>query len=276
MFKPSTLLGNIFRYYLKSFSHPFKIRIQNILGKNIFSGGINLKNKDGVSFDLDANDWITRIMLLDGNYENDSTKLAKNILNDGGVFLDIGANFGLYTCITAVNNKTLSVFAVEPNYKIMGKLVNNIAINNLQNRVKVINTAVSNKMQTVALDQLFSDNMGTAVTSPTSTASLSIVSCTLDFICDTFKLDEIDLIKIDIEGNEFEILEIFPFEKYYIRNIILEFNHLSKISFINLLSFFNNKHFKCYSITGEELIDDKTQILENNIWLVNQQVKSQN
>ena len=270
MFTPVSISGKFFKKYLSMNSHPAKIRIQNIIGKKFFSAGIILQNENEVSFKLSANDWITRTMILHGDYEPNSTMLAKNILKNGGVLLDIGANFGLFTCIAARHNEKVKVFAVEPNYKIIQRLLDNINRNNLQNRVQVINTALSEKIQSVSLEQPYSDNLGTTVTKPDTSSILCILSCPLEFIFSEYKIDTAVLLKIDIEGNEFEVLKNFPFEKYKINNILIEFNHLSKRSFEEMNSFFISKNFKSYTISGIELRTDNQPIPENNIWFVNQ------
>ena len=151
MFKPISLPGKLFRKYILLFSHPSKIRVQNFIGKHFFKNGIQLQNEDGVVFNLDANDWITRIMLMEGNYENASTTLAKRLLTDGGVFIDIGANFGLFTCIAAAGNGKVKVISIEPNYKVVARILNNTRLNGLSERVQVFNTAVSQKFQFVTI-----------------------------------------------------------------------------------------------------------------------------
>lgn len=270
MFTPVFLKGKLYKKYLSGFAHPSKIRIQNILGSKFFANGLQFKNSDGTQFILDANDWITRIFLLDGNYESGSTSLAKKLMATGGVFVDIGANFGLFTCQVGLVNKAVQVIAVEPNYKIIGTLLKNIQLNNLQPQVKVLNMAVSNKSQLLSLQQPAADNLGTTQTLAGSIGEFSVLSCSLDFILEENGITNIDLLKIDIEGNEFEILDDFPFEKYTIRNIILEFNHLSKISFDQMQEFFIGKGYKSFTISGSVLNDSNRLIPENNIWLVKQ------
>lgn len=271
MFNPVGLRGRLFKRYLRlGLIHPGKIRIENIAGRLFFSRGIYLKDTNGVTFLLDSNDWITRIMLLEGDYESGSTMLAKKILQGGGSFLDIGANFGLFTTIVAHSNTAVEVIAVEPNYKIIGRLIKNIGLNGLQERVKVFNTAVSSKFQFVTLQQAAPDNMGTTLTSTTGKGELSILSCSLDFICEHYRDKTLDLLKIDIEGNEFDILREFSFEKCMVKNIILEFNHLSTVTFAQLVAFFESKGFKCFTISGEPLLNEKHPIPDNNIWFVNQ------
>jgi FkbM family methyltransferase len=221
MFKPISLPGKLFRKYILMFSHPAKIRIQNFIGKHLFQDGTQLQNDDGVVFTLDANDWITRIMLI------------------------------------------------EPNYKIIPTLIHNLQSNFLEQRVNVKQAAIGPKIEWVTLEQPTTDNAGTTQTRAGEDGLLSILSCPLEYIVNSAGLKNIQLIKIDIEGNEFEVLKDFPFEKFHVQNIIMEFNHLSRLSFKELQSFFSEKGFESFSVSGKILSTGKEEIEENNIWFKN-------
>ena len=268
MFKPTSTFGKLFRKYILTFSHPAKIRIQNLIGRNVFTKDIEIQNENGVKFHLDANDWITRTILMDGNYEHLSTTLAKKLLTDGGIFMDIGANFGLFTCIVAKDNEKVHVIAIEPNYQMIPKLLNNLRSNSLEQRVQVRNVAIGSQLEFVTLEQPASDNAGTMQTIAVKNGLLSILSCPLEYICNDAELTIIHLIKIDIEGSEFEVFKKFPFHKYHVKNIIMEFNHLSPINFFDLQKFFGEIGFECLSVKGI-LLHSEDNIEENNIWLRN-------
>lgn len=270
MFKTVSIKAKLFKAYLKGIKHPSKVRIQNLVGKVLFPKGLVLHNEQGVSFRLDANDWITRTLIQEGDYEAKSTKLSRKILEKGGWFVDIGANFGLFTCISAHKNNKVRVLAIEPNYKVIPRLLNNIRINMLEGNVKIINAAVSKASHILTLEQAASNNLGTTTTRVDINGFLSVLSCSLEFILEEFKVTDIELLKLDVEGNEFDILEEFPFNKFQVKNIILEFNNLSKISFPNLISFFEKRGFKSYSVSGEQLLNDENGIEEDNILFINQ------
>lgn len=265
MFIPSYFSGRLFRRYLRMADHPFKIRIQHIAGKRIFAKGITVQNASGVKFRLDPNDWITRIILKTGDYENDSVKLAGKLLQNGGVFIDIGANFGLFTCQVAAVSKLTHVIAIEPNYRIVGPLLYNININDLQNRVQVFNLAVSDGVHLVGLEQPVVENMGTTMISE-QTGTLNVLSCSLDFICGQMKSAEVELIKIDIEGNEFTVFKDFDFSKYTVKNIILEYNENAKIQLPQLIAFFNSKGYACADVSGIPVNAGNPSLIDNNIW----------
>ena len=275
MFKPVSFLGKLFKWYLLLPAHPAKIRIENRAGKFFFPKGILIKNNDGVTFKLDANDWITRIMIEQGCYELGSITLAKKIIKAGGVFIDVGANFGLYSCMLGFKNNGLKIYSIEPNYRVLHRLTENIEINQLKQQVQIICAAVANKSQLVFLQQPEKNNLGTTVTTLTNNGGPAVLSCPLQLILETNHISEIDLLKIDIEGNEFAVVENFPFDNYPIKNIILEFNFLSPISFAQLKQFFENKGFYFFTITGEKIVDSEKGILENNIWIVNQKFTGQ-
>ncbi len=272
MFKPVNFIAKLFKAYLKMIDHPGKIRIQNWIGRNIFKKGILFKNEEATYFKLNANDWITRIFLMEGSYEMKSVALAKKIMQEGSVFVDIGSNFGLYGCqINALNNN-VQTLAVDANYKILPALVENIRLNKQEKNISIYNIAVTNDFGLVMLEQPALDNLGTTQTREGSGGFLNVGSCSLGSLLNHTNLKKVSLLKIDIEGNEFEVFKNFDFSKFKIENILLEFNHLSNISFEDLRSFFNSKNFKCYSINGIELQSAEDEIPENNIWLVNQNI----
>ena len=273
MYIPLSFAGKFFKWYLLCPQHPAKIRIENLLGKLFFRNGITIKKNEGPAFKLDANDWITRIMIECGNYEEGSVELSKKLLKDGGIFIDVGANFGLFCCQVKYGNEKVKAFAIEPNYKILGRLMDNLSLNKLTDNVTVINAAINDVFSQVFLQLPVQNNLGTTFVSSTNTGGIAVLSCPLDFLLQSNNISQVVLLKIDIEGNEFSVLKNFPFDTIIIKNIILEFNFLSAISFAQLQLFFDQKGFDFFSITGDKLVDKKNEIPENNIWIVNRQYK---
>ena len=267
MFNPVSYTAKLFRKYLLTGRHASKIRIQNIAGKYLFQNGIMVKDNCDTVLKLSPNDWISRIILMDNGYEHTSLILAKNILKNGGVFIDIGANFGLYTC-TVSENKTVKVYAVEPNYMVVPQLMNNVQLNK-RNNITILNTALSNHFQFVSFDLPHPQNLGSASFNAGNKSPFSVLSCSLNFIFKSQGIQQAELIKIDIEGNEFEVLKDFSFDIYPVKNILLEFNDLSGQSFEKLNNFFTEKGFLVKDINGQQLNGSIIHVPENNLWLVN-------
>ncbi len=266
MFEPISLAGKLFRSYLRMQNHPSKIRIQNWIGESFFKKGIVVKDEHNIFFRLDANDWITRTMLLEGSYERQSVALAVEIMKEGEIFVDIGANFGLFANQISVHNPVVRVLAVEPNYQILPSLIGNLQLNKTDSRVNIVQAAVSSSDDLVTLAQPSENNLGSTMVVNNTKGLLSVPCVRLEKLFNQFGLKKIDLIKIDIEGNEFEVFRDFDFGKFDIQNIILEFNHLSRISLDELLNFFKSKGFAATSVNNLPLAADTAEIPENNIW----------
>lgn len=265
MFQPSTITGKLFKTYLKLPDHPAKIRIQNILGRQLFPKGIVLKNEKGVVLQLEANDWITRIILQEGYYENQTLQLATTLLKAGDVFMDVGSNFGLFSCYAGVGSGA-NIVAVDPNHQIIGRLLKNISLNKLERRVIILNMAITPTIEWVNLGQTSIANSGSTYTTSATNSGLAIFGCPLEYVCERLQFSSIKLIKIDIEGNEYEVLQHFPFEKINVENIIMEYNEHARIGFEALKMFFAGKGYKCLSVDGKQVDDVKQGITENNLW----------
>ena len=123
MFQPVSISGKLFKKYLLSGNHPSKVRFQNLIGEYIFKKGIIVKDEHDTSFNLLANDWMTRIILLEGSYEYLSVNLAGE--NHGEWWPLYGhrrTNFGLYSCILS-QNSLVNVYVIEPNYMVISRLL---------------------------------------------------------------------------------------------------------------------------------------------------------
>lgn len=269
--QPVGVLGKLYRGYLRLPNHPIKVRVENILGNILFPRGIHLRGHSA-TLCLDANDWITRIILEEGNYEKHSLILAKHLLAQGGNFLDIGANFGLYTCILgAIPN--VHCIAVDPSPEMYLRLKNNLTLNSTIRVVKA-HVAVSSKF---SLQKFFCPNEGNKGTSKIVAGSdnrgedYDMVACASLFdLLDDIKISPIHLMKIDIEGHEMDVFNAFDFNsRYRPANIIVEFvpsHALHGLSLRSYGDFFKARGYELYKVTGEP-IEREDDIPEHNIWL---------
>ena len=267
-FYPHNISGKLFKTYIKSFQHPAKVRILNFIGSIFFKNGIQLTNTDGLVFQLEANDWITRIIIEQNCYEKSSLKLSQKILENGGIFLDIGANFGLFSCILS-KNPLVRTYSFEPNYDVVKTLIKNISINNISNAA-VINIAVGKQNQLVFFSVPEHANKGTGrytnSKAKEETNGIYVGAFSLEEVISELDIPFITLIKIDIEGNEMNVFRDFNFNKLPVHNIIMEYNENAKISFNELKSFFESNHYILKNVNGD-LLNNEENIIENNIWL---------
>lgn len=123
----------------------------------------------------------------------------------GGVFIDVGAHVGKYTVLVSKNvGPNGRVIAVEPHPENFKTLKRNIKLNNLSN-VVAYNVAASNKSGNLKF--FAGDN--SASFSEINYYKKSIVTVQaqlLDEIVNALDLNRVDLVKIDVEGGEYEVL----------------------------------------------------------------------
>ncbi len=151
----------------------------------------------------------------------------KKYLNLGNnpIIVDIGAfigDFDLY-CKTLYSEST--IFAFEPNPSNFKMLNLNIKSNNIKN-IFLINQAVSNKTGMCKLYfQESNQNEGNIYE---GTNFVDVKQTNLEIFCKKYKLEAIDILKLDCEGAEFDILSSLP-KNVSINNLVIEY-HLFKDS----------------------------------------------
>lgn len=136
-----------------------------------------------------------------GTYEFDKQQLFQKYVKPGMVIYDIGANAGFYTLLSSVlTGNSGKVFAFEPVPKNIYYIKQHLVLNKIENTV-VVDKAVSDKITTLKF---------TLSTNP----SMGHFSEEGEIEVETISLDEFvkqgnpppDLIKMDIEGAEFDAL----------------------------------------------------------------------
>ena len=127
------------------------------------------------------------------------------VLNPGATIIDIGANIGCYSLLAA--QTAARVIACEPHPKNLSILRKNVELNHAKN-VEVISHAISNKTGKASLIIPDNDTFVGRYSLHLGQGRRSIeVSCiTLEDLVREAHLSEIDLIKIDCQGSEYEIL----------------------------------------------------------------------
>lgn len=108
-----------------------------------------------------------------------------------GYIIDVGANTGVYSLISASSNKVSTIFAFEPHPVFYQSLCNNIALNHFSERIKPIQIALSDAHGNASIADYAC--LGGQICANTTT---------LDLYCEQNGLGPVDLIKVDIEGME--------------------------------------------------------------------------
>ena len=143
-------------------------------------------------------------------WENDTFEIFDKYLRKDKQFLDIGAWMGT-TCLYASRNSSY-VVAVECDKVSVEKLRNNIKLNEINTMIDIESCAVYSSTTEIAFGpnssshtSALNDSMSQIKQSPTEKDYL-IQTITLDAIIKKYNLNNLSLIKVDIEGGEENIL----------------------------------------------------------------------
>jgi len=155
--------------------------------------------------------------LYTGDYDGAKIGLLIALMQEGSVFLDVGANVGFYTVPLArvARQKHGKVFAFEPLPSNFQRLQENIRLNGLEDTISVIPVGLSSAFgeATITLreDFLLGGETGNAAIliadgRDEKYPSRQIQLETLDELRSA-SIDRVDLIKIDVEGHEDHVLK---------------------------------------------------------------------
>jgi FkbM family methyltransferase len=136
-------------------------------------------------------------------YEPEAISFFVQHLATARTVLDIGANTGVYSLLALTSNPECRVVAWEPFPGTYEKLVRNIELNGLQARAELRCEAAAESDGMSFLEPHENWAMHTVSTIP-SNSSISVRSSTVDSVVPSDV--QVDLIKIDVEGREYEVL----------------------------------------------------------------------
>jgi FkbM family methyltransferase len=160
-------------------------------------------------FWLDPATLIGREIIETGVFEPQMIANLERWLAPGSVFVDLGANEGYFTVLGAkLVGPSGRVIAIEPQERLAGVIEENLRLNGFQN-VAVERAAVSNKSGKATLHLAPDTNTGSSgfinvarYSLPTQVVGLK----TLAQVLDDHGLGRVDLLKVDIEGAEWEAI----------------------------------------------------------------------
>ena len=138
-----------------------------------------------------------------GLYEYDMMNFLLNYLKDDDIFIDVGANIGVYSLLASSKVKSGEIYALEPVPKNYSRLEENLKLNNITNAIAYPLAAFSS--QGVVTMDLADEDCMASITTKKSTSNVNVQTDTLDNIFASM-LNRMKLIKLDAEGAELDIL----------------------------------------------------------------------
>lgn len=136
-------------------------------------------------------------------HERVTKEILLRVLSVGSAFIDVGANIGYYTRMTArIVGPSGKVFAFEPLPAAYQLLQRNLA--DLAN-VSAFQTALGDRSGTVRFYVHPLGDQSTTMDTGEAHAEIKVEMKTLDSMIGKF--DRVDFIKIDVEGSELQVLQ---------------------------------------------------------------------
>ncbi|MEX0812845.1 MAG: FkbM family methyltransferase [Chitinophagales bacterium] len=183
------------------------------------SGKLNLKYRD-VTFHLYTNQtcYVTKVLFYDGVENYEFTPIIASLIKKSKVFMDIGANIGLFSVLSAKLNHNIQAYAFEPSRGALHYLNKNVISNKLNN-VNVIGKAVAdidgelefhdviNPKYPWLKHYLNGSNSLQNKYGKERTESYKVPTTTLAKVVEDYNIQQIDLIKLDTEFTEHIILK---------------------------------------------------------------------
>lgn len=161
-------------------------------------GGFRVVQRHRSLFLVNFRNFVDREIAFYGDFEREQIDVLTSAIIERGadLFIDIGANIGLYSVIVARGG--LDVMAFEPDTRNVAQLRANIFLNQIADRVTVHELAVSDRSGPVMFQPFPNSSTGQSHVSEAGTQEVKAVSLD-DFLAIR---DRRLFFKIDIEGHE--------------------------------------------------------------------------
>lgn len=232
-----------------------------------------LYNLNGSRFLLKLDDWIPWCIYLHGYYDIELEELKYILRRVKGdtFFFDIGSNFGYYSVQVGQRLKKAKgkIYAFEPVPDIYEWLKMNVSLNNLSDRIECFNLAISNEngQRDINVSTSFNTGMSSLVYSPVyndrkQVETINVPIKTFDSFVKEYEIENIDIIKIDIEGGELEALygmkdTLANSKPELLVEIEPEILKKAKIDYREIFHFLEKFHYRPFIPTNNTLIEVK-------------------
>ena len=165
--------------------------------------------------------------VINETWQENVYRIYEDQFSGEGIFVDIGANIGAVSIFVdsfngnrGYNNK-IKVYAVEPEPHNLSLLNQNIQ-NNLVKNITIVDKAVWHEEKMVSI----SDRGGnSSIVNLENENKSEVLAITMENLFSMYNIKEVDVMKIDIEGAEFDLLINTPAETLAkINRLVLEFD----------------------------------------------------
>lgn len=143
-------------------------------------------------------------------FENGMPALFAELAKSANTFMDIGSYVGFYTLLAKTIHPAICAIAFEPVPSIYQRLSAQIQINNLDGKVILENAVIADEMLRKVPFFVPTHPWATSASLVADfkavTKEIHVQSYTLDGYIQSRNVEQVDLIKIDVEGAEYKVL----------------------------------------------------------------------
>lgn len=161
----------------------------------------------GIRMELDLGDDVQRAIYF-GMFEREELELLRGCVGPDDVCIDAGANVGFFACHLArwVGPRG-HVHAFEPEPRNVGRLAANLALNGLSSRVTLHPVALSAERGRARFNRAGGDHSGwgSLHRDEMHLQTIEVETTTIDAFVEEAGLEEVALLKIDVEGADFDV-----------------------------------------------------------------------
>ena len=141
------------------------------------------------------------------------------------IILDVGANIGAFSLFASRRAPRARILALEPFPATLEQLRDNLDRNNLAGRVEIHSLALTSEVGARHMDDNSGPSQYRGMLGAGDGRGLEVRTVTLDRFLTEYDLNDIDLMKMDIEGSEHEVIRsTAPEVLRRIRRIALEYH----------------------------------------------------
>ena len=246
-----------------------------------------LVKRDGVMLSLPM--ILDYIILVKPDWEEKErefmTQLNLNYNNNNAIVMDIGANIGIYTILLSHIYPKAKIISIEASPSIFEILKSNCKLNNLLfpgSNVLLINKAISDKddittefyekhSMSTMLKEFLTNLSSTILTNQDELNKRVVRTITIDNLVETIGINEISLLKIDVEGAEVLALNgaIKTLTHKKIKNIVIEYHSLENYNYI--IKLFEEEELGYTIIDSQERFNKEKEFVNGNIMAILQE-----